>query len=297
MNNTSSAIPTAATLSGCVPLPHLGVISVSGADAVTFLHGQLTQDIAHLAPGASALAALCNPKGRVLASMYALHLGADEVLLIISADVLEATLARLRRYVLRAKVQLADASGAWQLVGLMGEAAKTATDAHLIALPPADGAPRVLWLDAADTPAPQGESLGAAQWLFAEVRSGAARVGAAISGAFVPQMLCYESLGAVNFQKGCYPGQEIVARSQYRGAIKRRAFVAHIAADIAAGDEVLDENGQAAGQIAHTAPAPNNNGSAVIAALAQDAVERATPLTVRAAPLLDIHRPYELLEI
>lgn len=262
-----------------------------------FLHGQLTQDIEHLAPGASAPAALCNPKGRVLASMHVLRAGDEDVLLIISADVLGAILARLRRYVLRAKVQLADASSDWQLHGVLGEAAPAAAGAFLIPLPPADGTPRALWLGRADAPEPAGAPLDAAAWLHAEVRSGAARVGAATSGAFVPQMLGYESLGVLNFKKGCYPGQEVVARSQYRGAIKRRAFVAHTAASAHAGDEVLDAGGQSAGQIAQAVAAPgrDNSGCAVIAVLALDAVPQ--PLTVRGAPLQDIHMPYELLDI
>ena len=297
----SSTAISAAALAGAAPLPHLGVIRAAGADSVPFLHGQLTQNIARLAPGASAPAALCNPKGRVLASMHALRAAKDEVLLITSADVLAPTLARLRRYVLRAKVQLSDASGEWKLRGLMGETAKAPAGAFTIPLLPADGTPRALWLAAADAPEPAGAPLPAEHWLFAEARSGMARVGAAISGAFVPQMLGYESLGAVDFQKGCYPGQEVVARSQYRGAIKRRAFVAHIVADIAgdiaADDEVLDESGQSAGQIAQTAPAPGGNGCAAIAVLPLEAVESGQPLSVRGAPLLDIHMPYTLREI
>lgn len=271
--------------SGIAPLPHLGVISATGADAIAFLHGQLTQDIAHLACGASAPAALCNPKGRVLASMHALRSGSEDVLLIISADVLEATLARLRRYVLRAKVQLADASSAWKLRGLLGEAAEAAAGAYIIPLPPANGTLRAMWVGNADAAEPAGTALDAAAWLLAEVGSGAARVGAAISGAFVPQMLGYESQGVLNFNKGCYPGQEVVARSQYRGAIKRRAFVAHTPGEAHAGDEVLDAAGNSAGTIAQAAPAPDG-GSALIAVLALDAAQQ--PLSVRGAPLLDI---------
>ena len=275
-------------------LPHLGIISATGADAISFLHGQLTQDIALLACGDSAPAALCNPKGRVLASMHALRVGEEEVLLILSADVLEAIRARLARYVLRAKVQLADASSRWKLRGLMGEVGNAAAGAHIIPLPPADGTPRALWVGSADAPEPAGTPLDAAAWLYAEIRSGAARVGAATSGAFVPQMLAYESLGALNFKKGCYPGQEVVARSQYRGAIKRRAFVAHTSGEAQAGDEVLDAAGTSAGTIAQTAPAPGG-GCALIAVLALDAAQR--PLTVRGTPLQDIHMPYELMEI
>ncbi|MBQ9578170.1 MAG: folate-binding protein YgfZ [Ottowia sp.] len=276
------------------PLPHLGVIRATGADAVPFLHGQLTQDIEHLAPGASAPAALCNPKGRVLASMHALRVGEEDLLLILAADVLDATLARLRRYVLRAKVQLADASTKWKLRGLLGKATETAAGTYIIPLPPADATPRALWVGGTDTADPACAPLDAAAWLLAEVQSGAARVGAATSGAFVPQMLCYESLGVLNFKKGCYPGQEIVARSQYRGAIKRRAFVAHTSGEAHAGDEVLDSAGNSAGIIAQAAPAPDG-GCALIAVLALDAVQQ--PLAVRGAPLRDIHMPYKLLEI
>ena len=284
------------SVTGIAPLPHLGVISASGADAVPFLHGQLTQAIEHLTPGASAPAALCNPKGRVLASMLALRTSDEEVLLILAADVLEATIERLRRYVLRAKVQLADASAKWKLRGLLGETAagEAAAGAYIFPLPPADGTPRALWVGNADAEEPAGTPLDAAAWLLAEVESGAARVGAATSGAFVPQMLGYESLGVLDFKKGCYPGQEIVARSQYRGAIKRRAFVAHTTGEAHAGDDVLDGAGASVGSIAQAAPGPDG-GCAVIAVLALDAVQQ--PLAVRGAPLLDIHMPYEPLEI
>ena len=148
-------------------------------------------------------------------------------------------------------------------------------------------------MNRADAPEPAGAPLDAAAWLYAEIRSGAARVDAATSGAFVPQMLAYESLGVLNFKKGCYPGQEVVARSQYRGAIKRRAFVAHTPGEAHAGDEVLDAAGGSAGTIAQAAPAPNG-GSALIAVLALDAAQQ--PLTVRGAPLLYIPMPYPPLE-
>ena len=112
-------------------------------------------------------------------------------------------------------------------------------DAARVQLYPADGQPRALCVQPAGTPAPAGAPLAEALWEWGEVRSGVATITQPIVEAFVPQMLNYESVGGVNFKKGCYPGQEVVARSQFRGTLKRRAFVAHADAELAAGQEVF----------------------------------------------------------
>ena len=241
MSDTASASFTATRLNGICPLPHLGVIRASGEDAARFLQGQLTQDVQHLPPGQARLAALCNPKGRMLASFWVLRRADDELLLITSADTLAATLKRLSMFVLRARLKLSDATSELALRGLIGDATisiaaganQTSADSQndavsTIPLPAADGAPRALWLGPVGTPAPAAASLSSADWLAAEVRAGVARVTQPVVEAFVPQMLNYESVDGVHFQKGCYPGQEVVARSQFRGAIKRRAYVGHV---------------------------------------------------------------------
>ncbi|RRD57327.1 folate-binding protein [Comamonadaceae bacterium OH2545_COT-014] len=320
---------------GACALPFLGVIRAEGEDAAAFLQGQLTQDVLHQPVGTARLAAFCTPKGRMTASFTVLKPGAHELLLVCSRDLLPATLKRLSMFVLRAKARLSDASGHFRVWGLIGEdaiekvaampqpmgaeaqkdsQAPTAAPlpaplaAPLIApLPPAAGQPRALWLAPADTgtdraaPAlPSLPALAEADWLRAEVQAGVARLTAPVADAFVPQMLNYESAGGVHFKKGCYPGQEVVARSQFRGAIKRRAFVACASGPAAAGQDVFmagDE--QPVGLIAQAAPAPGSEATWVIAALPLAAVDGGAPLHAGqpGGPLLHgLHIPYALAE-
>jgi folate-binding protein YgfZ len=137
--------------------------------------------------------------------------------------------------------------------------------AHLVQLYPADGQPRALWVGPAGE-APAGPALAPVLWQWGEVRAGIATVTAPIVEAFVPQMLNYESVGGVNFKKGCYPGQEIVARSQFRGTLKRRAFIVHADAELAAGQEVFHaaDREQPAGIVAQAAPAPTGGWDAIV---------------------------------
>jgi len=311
---TASLVPdTAAALNGVAALPHLGVIRATGEQAATFLQGQLTQDMALMAPGQARLAAFCNAKGRMLASFVACRRTPDDFLLVCSRDLLPAMLKRLSMFVLRAKVKLSDATEAVAVHGLIGSAASSIAVSEdsapaesqfdtpfFAALPPADGAARVLWLAPAGTPAPAGGLVTAALWDFAAVRSGVATLSAPVAEAFVPQMLNYESAGGVNFKKGCYPGQEVVARSQFRGVIKRRAYVAHVEGQAQAGQEVFwsGEPAQPAGLVAQAAPAPGG-GSEVIASLQVAAVADGGVFTLGApdGPALSAPRlPYRLLD-
>lgn len=261
-------------LHGVAPLPHLGVIRAQGEDAARFLHGQLTQDFALLGPGEARLAAFCNAKGRMQASFIALPGGTGEILLVCSRDVLPATLKRLSMFVLRSKVKLADATAEHALYGLAGEglapqgtpwSLREAAGGHLVQLYPAEDQPRALWVGPADAPAPAGPSMDLALWQWGEVRSGVATISTPVFEAFVPQMLNYESVGGVNFKKGCYPGQEVVARSQFRGTLKRRAFIVHADGELAAGQEVFQasEPEQPAGLVAQAAPAPGGGWDAI----------------------------------
>ena len=230
------------SLNGVAPLSHLGVIRAEGEDAAKFLHGQLTQDFALLGMNEARLAAFLSAKGRMQATFVGFKRSATEVLLVCSADVLAATLKRLSMFVLRSKVKLTDATAECALYGLAGDAAGIADlspapwskadegTASVVRLYPADGQPRALWVGPASAAAPAGSALDPAVWLWSEVRSGIATLTTPLFEAFVPQMLNYESVGGVNFKKGCYPGQEVVARSQFRGTLKRRAYLAHAAA-------------------------------------------------------------------
>jgi folate-binding protein YgfZ len=263
-------------LNGVAALAHLGVIAVQGDDAVSFLQGQLTQDFALLPDSEARLAAYCTPKGRMLASFIGFKRNGD-ILLVMSRDILAPTLKRLSMYVLRAKARLRDATGEFALYGLVGDATSGAgsgapwqrTDvgsSTVVSLYPAAGQPRALWVGPADAAPPAGPVLSAELWAWSEVVSGVPTLSLPVVEAFVPQMLNYESVGGVNFKKGCYPGQEVVARSQFRGTLKRRAWLAHANAELKTGQEVFHESDpdQPVGALVETAPAPNGGWDAIV---------------------------------
>lgn len=251
----SLSIPAPESLNGALPLTDWGLIRATGEDARSFLHGQLTQDVLHLEPGAARLAGYCNPKGRLLASFLMWLDAGGDVLLACSADVLPATLKRLSMFVLRAKCKLSDASAERPLWGLAGQtvpqalaaAAPWTVNGDALRLPDAAGVPRALQLG----PPPEAVVQDAEVWRWLEVHSGVARIVGATVEHFVPQMINLELVGGVNFQKGCYPGQEIVARSQYRGTVKRRGFVVSGDASLTPGLEIFDaaDPGQPAGEV------------------------------------------------
>ena len=296
------------TLQGIAPISHLGVIRVQGDDAASFLHGQLTNDFALLDLQHARLAAFCSAKGRMQASMIGFKRAPDDILLVCSLDLLAQTLKRLSMFVLRAKAKLTDATQDFQLLGLMGSvvpdaaqapwAVQTMGDAHLVHLYPAAGQPRALWVAPAGTAAPQGPALSAQQWLWTEVASGIATVSLSAYELFVPQMLNYESVGGVNFKKGCYPGQEVVARSQFRGTLKRRAFIVHAASEIQAGAEVFaaSDAEQATGTIVQAAPAPDGGWDAIVSMQISSAQEALTAGSANGEPLTLLPLPYALLE-
>jgi hypothetical protein len=256
-----SSSPADSPLQGVLPLPDWGVIRARGADARSFLQGQLTQDVVHLPPGSARLAGYCTAKGRLLASFVVWAADADTLLLACSADLLPATLKRLRMFVLRAKCTLDDASAEWPVWGLAGAAAGDAPAWSVepagagvrVTLPPAlvngQAVARALQFGGETPP---GAALAPATWLGLEAASGVPRIVAATVEQFVPQMVNLELVGGVNFQKGCYPGQEVVARSQYRGTLKRRGQLLVGTTPLQAGQEIVHsaDPGQPAGLVA-----------------------------------------------
>ena len=273
---------------GAVALPFWGVIAASGDDAVPFLHGQLSNDVVRQSPEQARLAAYCSAQGRVLASFVVIKRSPTELWLVCSADVLATTLKRLSMFVLRSKVMLRDASAELQVLGLAGSSALSSTAlaglgdaaaetwqagargaAHVLRLPDAEDEPRWLWIG------PPGEAqallstlpgLSDDLWRWLDVRSGVAPVVAATAGQFVPQMLNYELVGGVDFKKGCYPGQEIVARSQYLGKLKRRGCLVDGPVAMQPGQEVFwsGDAQQPAGMVAWSAPHPAGGASALV---------------------------------
>ncbi|WP_449595404.1 CAF17-like 4Fe-4S cluster assembly/insertion protein YgfZ [Polaromonas sp.] len=296
-------------------LTNLGVIRACGEDAVKFLQGQLTQDVVSMDLTQARLAAFCNAKGRMQASFIVFKRSPDDVLLVCSRDILPATLKRLSMFVMRAKAKLSDASAEFSLYGMVGSAIEKIAesdrpawakadigDETLIYLPSGAGQARALWCAPAGTPVPPAPTLALETWQWLEVQSGIAMITQPIFEAFVPQMLNYESVGGVNFKKGCYPGQEVVARSQFRGTLKRRAYLAHTLAAPFVGQEVFQahDTEQPCGLVAAAAPHPSGGFDAVVSMQTSAADHAAqAPLTLGSATgaaLTLQPLPYVLLE-
>ncbi|MBD8051055.1 CAF17-like 4Fe-4S cluster assembly/insertion protein YgfZ [Limnohabitans radicicola] len=314
----SPALPSpdlTAVLNGTSPLPQLGVIQAQGEDAANFLHNQLTNDVLLLPVGQSRLAAFCNAKGRMQASFVVTKTAPDTVLLVMHQDLLAQTLKRLSMFVLRAKVKLSDASGQWQLRGLLGGSAEAvladaapwhtmALDgAHAVALYPTvvgdAQVHRALWLAPAGSALPAGPEVTPEVWAWAEVMSGVALVSQPVFEAFVPQMLNYESVGGVNFKKGCYPGQEVVARSQFRGTLKRRTALVHSPLALVAGQDVFTpaDPEQPCATVLLSAPRPDGHGHDALVSGTLESMHSGWRAGSAEGAVLDLlPLPYALLE-
>ena len=301
----SASVPAA----GAAPLPHLGVIRIVGADAASFIHNQPTQDFLLLPPNQARLAAFCSAKGRMQASFIGFKPDANTVLLVCNRDLLETTLKRLRMFVLRAKAVLDDASADFALYGCLSPGTASAdtapwslvteAGATRIQLYPGAGYRRELWIGAAGT-RPALPEAATDIWLHTEVMSGVATISQALYEALVPQMLNYESVGGVNFKKGCYPGQEGVARSQFRGILKRRAYILRGMTPMHAGQEIFSglDPDQACGVVVQAAAEPDGTGWVAIAALQVQAAQEPT-LTLASASGAGVELlalPYVLLD-
>ncbi len=255
-------------------LRRFGLLSCTGDEAREFLHAQLTSDVSALQPDRARFAGWCSAKGRLLASLLVVpHAGG--FFLQLSRDIAPATAKRLSMFILRAKAKLADVSEEWAQIGLWGPQATVrlaalgfetpaadlaithAGDAHAVRVADqrfvllAPAAQRGRFLEAL------GDG-GEEAWALEEIRAGRPHVVQATQDQFVPQMVNLERLGAVDFHKGCYPGQEIVARTQYRGILKRRMARARIAAPAAPGNDLYADNlpGQASGMVVNAARTP-----------------------------------------
>lgn len=302
---------------GVARLTHWGVIEATGEDSIKFLNSQLSNDLNQLSGSQARLAAFCSAKGRMQASFVAVQQGENAVLLLCSLDLLSATLKRLSMFVMRAKTKLRDATQDYSVYGLLGAStiptgdpaqapwgARTEGGASAVQLYASQGLPRQLWVADANTSAPAGTALALSDWMCSEVLSGIATVSAAVVDAFVPQMLNYESVGGVSFKKGCYPGQEVVARSQFRGTLKRRAYLVHLPASgdtvgLAAGQEVFSsqDDSQPCGLVAQAAQTSQGERFAIVSmqtsAAGNGTLHLGTPggSALRLLPL-----PYALLE-
>lgn len=265
------------------PLADLGLIRVSGADSATFLHNLVTNDVNGIKPGSARFAGLCTAKGRLLALLLIWRDGED-FLLMLPREILPQILKKLSMYVLRSKVKLSDATAERVLIGYSVPAAvPSATSFPLgeaVAALPRFGAAAInggqairlddtRWLLALDAVSAKScwqdllataQPVGLAAWQWLEIAAGQPRVVAATQEAFVPQMLNMElpAVAGVSFSKGCYPGQEIVARTQYLGKVKRRTYRARLATAPRPGTHVYaPETGeQHCGTVVSVAPSP-----------------------------------------
>jgi folate-binding protein YgfZ len=298
-----------------VVLDELGVIAVAGADATAFLQAQLTNDVANLQDEELELNGYCTAKGRLLATFHQWRDG-DTVYLRLPREILPGVVKRLAMFVLRSKVRLSDASGDWTTHALVGPALSTRMErdgvtlpakpwtgvrvggARVDRVPDADGLERyLLTVRAQDARPAWCASLPAAQpalWWWSEIAAAVPTVFAATQEKFVPQMINFEVVGGVDFRKGCYPGQEVVARSQYLGKLKRRMQRGHVEAhDIAPAADVYHADApQPVGTVVMAAPAPEG-GTELLFELPLERVEpgklHATapggpPITVRPLP-------------
>lgn len=250
-SSLSSSVDALRTTGIVAPIAGIGLIRVTGDDAGTFLHAQLTNATEDLSAADARLAGYCSPKGRLQASFLTWR-DAEGIVLQLSADIQPAIQKRLTMFVLRAKAKLADASAAYRLLGVAGPkaaealaaaglpaplaplAAAAADGTTVIRLP--DGAAQPRWQLA--VPAERADAVlatlaatlapaDAEVWDWLDIAAGIPRIVTATQEQFVPQMINFELIGGVNFRKGCYPGQEVVARSQYRGTLKRRMWRVH----------------------------------------------------------------------
>jgi folate-binding protein YgfZ len=252
LNHQKSTMPNTCLIDGFIPLNEWGLILVEGADAATLLQNQLSNSVLNMrrtslgeiAQGADAarLIGYCSPKGRLLASAWVGLFpesgeSEDRFALFISKDIAAGIAKRLSMYVLRSKVKVLDVSNDWEIAGAY-QAGKTneaiTTTAESIALRIPDvlcgdqSFQRILLAQKkSDSKKLSLNEAALTQWNSLEVLSAIPRIVLATQEQFVPQMINFESVFGVDFKKGCYPGQEIVARSQYRGAVKRRLQLAH----------------------------------------------------------------------
>jgi tRNA-modifying protein YgfZ len=310
----------AATANGNVlaDLSHLGLLQLDGEDRVTFLQGQVTNDVKLLDGGHSQYAGYCSPKGRLLALFLAFSRH-DSLYLQLHGELTEPIMKRLRMYVMRSKVVIANSSQSIICMGLAGKDAEATLNgvfgqapkqAHalsslengtLIRMPGPDAIPCYQIFVTAESAADIWKELGASAaavgkpcWDWLEIQAGVPEIGPATQEEFVPQMVNLDALEAINYKKGCYTGQEIVARTHYLGKIKRRTQLAHIAAEPAiapqAGDDVFSAPDNAPiGKIVRGAPSPHG-GFDVLAEIRLESLQSAsvqwqgTDLQIQALP-------------
>ena len=240
------------------PIAHLAVLTVSGKEAGKFLQGQITCNINDITATQSSLGAMCNPKGRAITT-FLLVKSNDNFLLVLPKELLQTVKDRLQKYILRSDVTLTDSSDSLCLLGLTDT-----SDQPFLASHQQDTSVRVHFTDRclliaevnqaialwSEYSAHGFQSSDSAQWLTLDILSGIPWLSVATSEQFIPQMLNLDKLGGISLTKGCYTGQEIVARTHYLGKAKRALFVANCqTVTPEANASIIDMNGQVVGNV------------------------------------------------
>lgn len=282
---TQNILDTLQTGAVFADLAPLGLIAFNGEDTTTYLQGQLTNDVRKLATGAAQYSGFCSPKGRLLAS-FLLWNQDDATYMQLAGDLQETIQKRLSMFILRSKVKARDARPEVVRIGMAGKRAAQLIEATLGALPTADmgvthtpagniirlAAERYQIITSPESAAilntafsREASQIDYPVWQWLEIRAGIPTILPATQEQFVPQMVNFDLTNSVNFQKGCYTGQEIVARTQYLGKLKRRMYLVHSDSHATPGDELYsaDMEGQASGMIVNAQPAPSGGWDAL----------------------------------
>ncbi len=299
-------------------LPRCAALAVAGPDAAAFLQGQLSNDVRALTGDRCQYTSYSTPKGRMLANFVLWQAGPESFRALVPTELAEGLARRLRMFVLRSKVGIAAASADTAIVGgVGGPAAARALRAALDASPPVFGVATAGDATVLALPGPRyvvvapaaaadelrarlarhARTVGFAVWRWLTIEAGVPVITAATQDQFVPQAANWDVLGGVSFHKGCYPGQEIVARTRYLGRLKERLFALHAHADTTPGARLYGSvfGDQPCGTVVNAAPAPTG-GSAVLA-VAQIAAAEAGDLRLGAVdgPRLELRAlPYPL---
>ena len=285
-------------------LSHQGLIRARGSDTLTFLQGQFTNDVQQVTAEQSQLTAYCSPKGRMLASMRLFRRG-EHYCLTLPRPLLESTLKRLRMFVLRSDVTLEDASEALARFGIAGPDAEKLLAARLPTLPAGvDDVVQHQEMTVIRIPGPQARfelhgpterliklwqalqsggatPVGYPAWSWLDIIAGVPNLDTDTTDAFVPQMANLHSLGGISFKKGCYTGQEVVARMHYLGTLKRRMYRAHVDIDTppAPGEPLYSPGSESSvGKVVLAQPSPH--GGVDLLAVLQISSAEAGPIHV-----------------
>ena len=297
-------------------LSHLGLLEISGEDAVTFLQGQVTNDVKSLNGTNAHYSGYCSPKGRLLALFFAFT-HQQKICLQINHKLIEPIAKRLKMYIMRSKVSLNNVSDDIVKIGLSGnhiielltpfftqipaQAYESFSNENATLIRLAGNTPRfevlcdtenakLIW----QALKAQCKPVGSACWEWLEIQAGVPDIYLQTQEEFVPQMVNLDLLNAINFKKGCYTGQEIVARTHYLGKVKRRTHLAHLNTSTPpqAGNDVLNANNEAVGKIVRSSASPNG-GYDVLAEIRLESVETGN-LSVNGTQLGFKQLPYTL---